>query len=282
VLRAGELCVELFAGSFGWSAGWLSLGGRAIGFDIEHLPHHGAVPEGASLVLQDVTTLHGSQFKDASLILASPPCTEYSYMAMPWKRAKQIIKALRGEGEFPEGYTGSRTVAELNRLFDACFRIQREACEAAGRYIPMVVENVRGAQPWVGKARAWFGSFYLWGDVGMVGKRVVAGVPRFGVSVQPMKASKVPGFRFNGVSHGSFQTASVNQGANGTPNKERPKPKPRSRSKAFRGGGSCHYPEPPPQVKRTSTNGTSGLWGKHCGCRKLTDGGCSTQNTSVG
>jgi hypothetical protein len=51
----------------------------------------------------------------------------------------------------------------------------------------MVVENVRGAQPWVGKAKANFGSFYLWGDVGMVGKRVVAGVPRFGVSVQPMK-----------------------------------------------------------------------------------------------
>ena len=29
----------------------------------------------------------------------------------------------------------------------------------------MVVENVRGAQPWVGRARWNFGSFYLWGDV---------------------------------------------------------------------------------------------------------------------
>src|ERR1700683_1902506 len=97
-----EWCVELFCGSFGWSAGWLSLGGRAVGFDIEHLPHHGSVPEGASLVLQDVTTLHGSQFKNASLILASPPCTEYSYMAMPWKRAKQIYSALEcGNGDFP-------------------------------------------------------------------------------------------------------------------------------------------------------------------------------------
>jgi len=59
------LAIELFCGSFGWSAGWLELGGRAIGFDIEHLPHHGPVPENAELVLQDVTTLHGSQFKDA-------------------------------------------------------------------------------------------------------------------------------------------------------------------------------------------------------------------------
>ena len=29
----------------------------------------------------------------------------------------------------------------------------------------MVVENVRGAQKWVGKAQDHFGSFYLWGDV---------------------------------------------------------------------------------------------------------------------
>jgi hypothetical protein len=53
-------------------------------------------------VIQDVRTLHGSQFRDAALIVASPPCTEYSYMAMPWTRAKRIAAALRGEGEFPE------------------------------------------------------------------------------------------------------------------------------------------------------------------------------------
>lgn len=52
-----------------------------------------------------------------------------------------------------------------NTLFNACFRIQREACEAAGRHIPMIVENVRGAQKWVGPARWNYGSFYLWGDV---------------------------------------------------------------------------------------------------------------------
>src|SRR5258708_35162771 len=52
-----------------------------------------------------------------------------------------------------------------NALFEACFRIQREACEAAGRHIPLIVENVRGAQKWVGRARWNYGSFYLWGDV---------------------------------------------------------------------------------------------------------------------
>ncbi len=105
-------------------------------------------------------------------------------MAMPWSRAKQISKALRGAGEFPEDYTGSRTPGELVCLFVACFRIQREACEAAGRYIPMVVENVKGAQPWVGRAKANFGSFYLWGDVGMVGNRVACGAT-FGNYIKP-------------------------------------------------------------------------------------------------
>ena len=116
-------------------------------------------------------------------------------MAMPWSRAKQIRRALRGEGDFPEGYTGSRTVADLTALFDACFRIQAEASEAAGRHIPLVVENVRGAQEWVGTARWHFGSFYLWGDV---------------PALMPMtgRAAKVQGFRFDGSGR-SFQSASV-------------------------------------------------------------------------
>jgi hypothetical protein len=92
---------------------------------------------------------------------------------MPWSRSKQMVRALHGKDEFPEGYSGSRTVEQLNELFNTCFRIQREACEAAGHYIPMVIENVRGAQKWVGRANAHFGSFFLWGDVGMVGNRVV-------------------------------------------------------------------------------------------------------------
>jgi hypothetical protein len=145
------------------------------------------------LVIQDVLTIHGSQFKNAALIVASPPCQEYSYMAMPWSRAKQIARALRGQDTFPEGYTGSRTIAELTALFDACFRIQREASEAAGRHIPMVVENVRGAEVWVGRAGWNFGSYYLWGDIPAL--------------MPEGRAVKVPSFRFD--RSGSFQSASV-------------------------------------------------------------------------
>lgn len=158
------LAIDLFCGLGGWSEGALAENFEVIGFDIEQ-HSYGDQQYPAQLVVQDVLTLDGAQFKDADLIVASPPCQEYSYMAMPWTRAKQIARGLRGEGEFPEGFKGSRTVEDLNRLFKAYFRIKREASAAAGRDIPLIVENVRGAQPWVGRARWNFGSFYLWGDV---------------------------------------------------------------------------------------------------------------------
>ncbi len=139
------LAIDLYAGLGGWTEGLLAEGWEVIGFDIER-HQYGDAKYPAQLVLQDVLTLHGSQFRDADLIVASPPCQAYSYRAMPWSRAKALPP--------PD-----------NSLFEACFRIQREAIEAAGHFIPLVVENVRGAQKWVGRARWNFGSFYLWGDV---------------------------------------------------------------------------------------------------------------------
>ena len=149
------LAVDLFCGLGGWTEGLMAEGYRVVGFDNErHVYGEARYP--AQLVIQDVLTIHGSQFKDAALIVASPPCQEYSYMAMPWSRAKAIAADYE---------SGARDRATLTALFDACFRIQREAIEAAGRYVPLVVENVCGAQRWVGRARWHYGSFYLWGDV---------------------------------------------------------------------------------------------------------------------
>ncbi len=228
--------IDLFCGLGGWTEGLLAEGYDVIGFDIER-HQYGDHCYPARLVIQDILTLHGSQFRNADLIVASPPCQEYSYMAMPWKRAKAKAAAIRADE------TG-QMLADLNRLFDACFRIQAQASLAAGRRVPLIVENVRGAQKWVGRARWNFGSFYLWGDVpalmpptlrreimkaGDAGWRErgpgrqlqdraiknnggswfnIAHNTTSGRGQNPCRdGRKVPGFRFDGS--GSFQSASV-------------------------------------------------------------------------
>lgn len=159
------LAIDLFCGLGGWTEGLLAEGYYVIGFDIErHVYGEHRYP--AQLVLQDVLSLHGRQFRDASLIVASPPCQAYSWRAMPWKAAKSAPP--------PD-----------NSLFEACFRIQREASEAAGHHVPMIVENVRGAQKWVGRARWHYGSYYLWGDVPAL------------MPIAMKDGIKVPGIDFN-------------------------------------------------------------------------------------
>ncbi len=160
-------------------------------------------------MLQDVLTLDGRQFRNAAVIVASPPCQAYSYMAMPWKRAKALAASYR-ESQWSVT-SGMNRIEKLNELFDACFRIAREASQAAtldrgckrcGVYhpattldgcdfeqwnIPLVVENVKGAQPWVGRAKWHYGSYYLWGDV----------------------PALMPSAKQLGVARGSFQSAAV-------------------------------------------------------------------------
>jgi hypothetical protein len=156
------LVIDLYSGLHGWCEGFLPEGYRCIAFDLFDMCDLLGVrrPKGIRLVLRDVCTLTGAaliaEYGIPAVIVASPPCQKYSYMAMPWKRAKEMIRYYESSAE---------RRAELTLLFDTCFRLQREASEAAGRYIPLIVENVRGAQKWVGQAMWHFGSYYLWGDV---------------------------------------------------------------------------------------------------------------------
>ncbi len=191
--RGRPLAVDLFCGLGGWTEGLLVEGWRCRGYDIE-AHEYGEERYPGELVVRDILEMHGSEIADADLIVSSSPCTEYSYMAMPWSRAKAKAATIRADD------TGE-LIRRLNALFDAQFRLQREASEVAGRHIPMVVENVRGAQEWVGRARANYGSYYLWGDVPAL-------LPR------PFDARKNPGFRFDGSGR-SFQSESVNRHVEG-------------------------------------------------------------------
>lgn len=156
------LCVDLFCGLLGWSVGMVAAGWRVLAIDIED---GGARHDHVQFVLQDVLTIDGRAWRGkVGLIVASPPCQAYSYRAMPWKRAKALPP--------PD-----------NSLFDACFRIAREA------ECPLIVENVKGAQPWVGSARWHYGSFYLWGDVPAL---MPTTIPR----------AKVPGQDWNNFKNG--------------------------------------------------------------------------------
>ncbi len=182
------LAVDLCAGLGGWADGLLAEGWDVVGFDIVR-HEYGSQKYPAQLVLQDIRTLDGRQFRGkVSLIVASPPCQKYSYMSMPWTRAKDLARWYR-DAEHPE------RLVELNALFNACLRIGHEA------ECPIVIENVRGAQPWVGRARWAFGSFMLWGDVPalMPITRKAVKVPTMGAGWYPPDHPKhVPGLAFNG------------------------------------------------------------------------------------
>jgi hypothetical protein len=104
-----------------------------VGFDIKRFDYPG------ELIIQDVRTIDGRNLSGARLIVASPPCEEFSRFQMPWTRAKN-------------------PPAPNLSIIHACFYIAK----VAG--VPLVLENVRMAAKWIGPPVARWGPFQLWGD----------------------------------------------------------------------------------------------------------------------
>jgi hypothetical protein len=88
----------------------------------------------------DIRDISGFDYPDVKLVVASPPCQEFSYRHLPFGRIKNLSPPDKS-------------------IWLGCERIAWE-CQA-----PLVLENVRGAQEFFGKAKARYGSYYLWGDV---------------------------------------------------------------------------------------------------------------------
>lgn len=208
------VALDLCVGLGGWAEGLIMEGWRVIGVDIEDMfaALGKTKPEHFELVLADICNVRGADYAHVRLIVGSSPCQDFSYRAMPWSRAKALHAPFLGI-----------------YLFWQQFRIQREASEAAGRHIPMVVENVRGAQPWVGQAQFNYGSYYIWGDTPVlmpplsrgrqkshhgeqwnVNRSNFTGTLGWDLAERDGSGLKNPGFRFDG-SGKSFQTESVNR-----------------------------------------------------------------------
>lgn len=125
-MKIADLCCGL--------GGWVIPGHRFIGFDIERMPYPG------EFVLADVRALDGRRFRDFDLILASPPCQQFS----------QMLRI--GKDRTPPN-------PDLS-IVEACFRIRRESG------VPTIIENVRDARRYFPEpAQCHRGPYWLWGDV---------------------------------------------------------------------------------------------------------------------
>jgi len=145
VMMHRPLALDLCCGKGGWSAGLLAAGWDVLGVDIKAWEGY---PKEADFWLCDVKELHGHmllarQGRKISLVVASPPCQQFSYFGFPFKRCREL----------------AATVQPDKTIWEACERIGRE-CGS-----PTIIENVRNAQKYMGRAKAHYGSFYFWGDV---------------------------------------------------------------------------------------------------------------------
>jgi len=148
------LAIDLCCGKGGWTIGLIDAGWNVIGVDVENM---GGYP--GQLVIANVLTFALRNGSGVGLVVASPPCQEFSYRSFPFKRCRELAE----------------NVPPDESIWRACEKIAAELC------CPLIIENVRGAVKYMGKAAARYGPFYLWGDVPALipsGKHITKGFGR--------------------------------------------------------------------------------------------------------
>lgn len=131
-----RIVLDLCCGKGGWAKGFLAEGWRVIGVDLKDFSR--VYP--GEFVQADLLTWRGWQKIGARAVVASPPCEEFSRHDMPWTKSKN-------------------PPAPDLRLVNRSFAI------AGLLGVPIILENVRGAQPWLGRSTMNSGPFHLWGNV---------------------------------------------------------------------------------------------------------------------
>lgn len=130
--------LDLFCGRWGWSRAFAARGWECWGIDLvsSDLP-----AANAKFYCADILDLNGNDLLrfQPDFIVASPPCEQFSVHGM---------KHFHPNPPYPEWGI-------------QLFNHTRAILEDSG--VPYVIENVRAAQKFVGRARNHCGPFYLWG-----------------------------------------------------------------------------------------------------------------------
>jgi hypothetical protein len=150
--------LDLFCGRFGWGRAFAARGWEVVGVDLVEPPE---IPPGCRFIKADVMyvatveilgarsqvsipsedgDIEGLLWIEPDFICASSPCEQFASFGM---------KMFQPNPPYPDSAI---------RLFNHT----RGLCEAAG--VPYVMENVRSAEQFVGKAVARCGPFALWGS----------------------------------------------------------------------------------------------------------------------
>jgi hypothetical protein len=131
--------LDLCCGRLGWAKVFAARGWKVVAIDLVEPPE---IPDGVHFVMRDVLGIAKGEIKSSryDFICASSPCEQFSVHGM---------KHFHSNPPYPEMGI---------RLFNHI----RTICEASS--VPYVMENVRAAQDFVGKAVSHCGPFYLWGN----------------------------------------------------------------------------------------------------------------------
>lgn len=135
--------LDLFCGQLGWSIGFASRGWDCLGVDIIE---PSKMPNNCSFYKMDILAMTPQDllaFGEFDFICASSPCEDFS------KTCKGGMACFYPNAPYP---------AMGIQLFNHA----RAICEFYG--VPYCMENVRGAEQWVGNAKSHCGPFYLWGS----------------------------------------------------------------------------------------------------------------------
>jgi site-specific DNA-cytosine methylase len=140
-----KICLDLFCGMGGWSIGFYREGYTCIGIDIVDVGYP------YTLILEDIHNFHPNPNIRADVIVASPPCTEFSVLT------NLSVAAGRRLPKDPLGEKGIGLVKEAIRVIH----------ETEPRF--WILENVKGSIPYIspllGQPVFIAGAWVLWGNI---------------------------------------------------------------------------------------------------------------------